>query len=52
MRAMSAPEEHGKRVSYVDLVFVLAVGQLAHLIVAHPDTSHVWIALGLFVALW
>jgi low temperature requirement protein LtrA len=53
---MSAPEEHGKRVSYVelyvDLVFVLAVGQLAHLVVAHPRMSHVWIALGLFVALW
>src|SRR4029078_5726965 len=33
--------EPGKRVSwvelYLDLVFVLAVGQLAHLLVAHPD---------------
>ena len=31
----------GKRVSwvelYLDLVFVLAVGRLAHLIVAHPE---------------
>jgi low temperature requirement protein LtrA len=46
----------GKRVSwvelYLDLVFVLAVGQLAHLIVAEPEMESVWIALGLFVALW
>jgi low temperature requirement protein LtrA len=46
----------GKRVSwvelYLDLVFVLAVGQLAHLIVAEPEMRSVWIALGLFVALW
>ena len=46
----------GKRVSwvelYVDLIFVLAVGQLAHLIVADPVMSRVWIALGLFFALW
>ena len=33
-------------------MFVLAVGQLAHLIVAEPKCSSVWIALGLFVALW
>ncbi len=49
-------EETGKRVSYVelylDLVFVLAVGRLAHLIVAHPDKSHVAIAFGLFLTLW
>jgi low temperature requirement protein LtrA len=48
--------ESGKRVSwvelYLDLVFVLAVGQLAHLLVAHPDMRHVWIALGLFFVLW
>jgi low temperature requirement protein LtrA len=49
-------EGQGKRVSwvelYLDLVFVLAVGQLAHLIVAEPETKSVWIALGLFFALW
>jgi low temperature requirement protein LtrA len=48
--------EPGKRVSwvelYLDLVFVLAVGQLAHLLVAHPDMQHVWIVLGLFFVLW
>jgi len=46
----------GKRVSwvelYLDLVFVLAVGQLAHLIVGKPETQSVWIALGLFFTLW
>ena len=49
-------DEGGKRVSwvelYLDLVFVLAVGQLAHLIVEEPETRSVWIALGLFFALW
>jgi low temperature requirement protein LtrA len=48
--------EAGKRVSwvelYLDLVFVLAVAQLAHLIVADPEMRSVWIALGLFVILW
>ena len=48
--------EDGKRVSwvelYLDLVFVLAVGQLAHLIVAQPVMHSVWIALGLFFTLW
>jgi len=37
-----------KRVSwvelYLDLVFVLAVGQLAHLIVGDPEMRSVWIA--------
>ena len=46
----------GKRVSwvelYLDLVFVLAVAQLAHLMVAEPETRSVWIALGLFFTLW
>jgi low temperature requirement protein LtrA len=46
----------GKRVAwvelYLDLVFVLAVAQLAHLIAAEPDMPSVWIALGLFVTLW
>jgi low temperature requirement protein LtrA len=46
----------GKRVSwvelYLDLVFVLAVGQLAHLIVGEPEMRSVWIALGLFATLW
>ena len=58
---MAAPEaalapESGKRVSwvelYLDLVFVLGVGQLAHLIVSEPEGKSVWIALGLFVTLW
>ena len=46
----------GKRVSwvelYLDLIFVLAIGQLAHVIVGDPEMSSVWIALGLFVTLW
>jgi low temperature requirement protein LtrA len=49
-------DEAGKRVSwvelYLDLVFVLAVGQLAHLIVERPEMRSVWIALGLFFVLW
>jgi low temperature requirement protein LtrA len=48
--------EHGKHVSflelYLDLVFVLAVGQLAHLIIDDPRLRTIWITLGLFVALW
>ena len=52
----AAYEESGKRVSwvelYLDLVFVLAVAQLAHLMVAEPETGSVWIALGLFFVLW
>ena len=50
------PTEPGKRVSwvelYLDLVFVLAVGQLAHVIVAHPSMHSVWVALALFLTLW
>src|SRR5262245_50509643 len=46
----------GKRVAwvelYLDLVFVLAIAQLAHLIAGEPEGSSVWIALGLFVTLW
>ena len=46
----------GKRVSfvelYIDLIFVLAVGQLSHLIVAEPVMRTVWIVLGLFFTLW
>jgi low temperature requirement protein LtrA len=46
----------GKRVSwvelYLDLVFVLAVGELAHLVVEHPEMRSVWVALGLFATLW
>jgi low temperature requirement protein LtrA len=42
-------DEAGKRISrvelYLDLVFVLAVGQLAHLVVAHPAMRSVWIAV-------
>ena len=48
--------EAGKRVSwvelYLDLIFVLAVSQLAHLIVAEPEMHSVWVALGLFMTLW
>ena len=48
--------EGGKRVSwvelYLDLVFVLAVAQLGHVMVAEPEMRSVWIALGLFWALW
>ena len=53
---MAQPPETGKRVSYVelylDLVFVLAVGQLTHLIVAEPERHSVWVAFGLFWVLW
>src|SRR3954463_14714986 len=48
--------DSGKRVSwvelYLDLVFVLAVGQITHLIVDRPEMRSVWVALGLFVTLW
>ena len=52
-----AAAESGKRVSwvelYVDLVFVLAVSQLAEVIVHEPEMHSVWVRrLGLFVALW
>ena len=33
-------------------MFVIAVAQLAHLIVEEPEMSSVWIALGLFFVLW
>ena len=46
----------GKRVSwvelYLDVVFALAIGELAELVVDDPRWHTVWIALGLFVALW
>jgi len=49
------PSRHG-HVSWVelyfDLVFVFAVGQLAHLIVVHPGWPAVLLALGLFATLW
>ena len=49
-------EGTGKRVSwvelYLDLIFVLAVGQLSHLIVGEPELRTVWVALGLFFTLW
>ena len=48
--------ETGKHVSfvelYLDLVFVLAVGELAHVIVDDPRFGTALIALGLFTALW
>jgi low temperature requirement protein LtrA len=47
---------HGKRVSwvelYLDLLFVVAVGQLSHLIVEEPTMDTIWVALGLFVVMW
>jgi low temperature requirement protein LtrA len=46
----------GKRVSwvelYLDLIFVLAVSELAQLIVAEPAARRVWVSLGLFMTLW
>ncbi len=46
----------GKRVSwvelYLDLLFVVAVGQLSHVIVDDPSMDAVWVALGLFVVMW
>jgi low temperature requirement protein LtrA len=51
-----ATTESGKRVSwvelYLDLVFVLAIGELANLIIATPRLHTVWVTLGLFVVLW
>ncbi|WP_196425317.1 low temperature requirement protein A [Amycolatopsis camponoti] len=47
---------HGKRVGWVelyfDLVFVFAVGQVAHGIVADPHWMRAATALGLFATLW
>lgn len=49
-------EGPGKRVSwaelYFDLIFVFAVGQSAHVIVAEPDWHGLGMALGLFATLW
>jgi len=49
-------ESSGKRVSwaelYFDLIFVVAVSQTAHVIVARPVWAGVGIALGLFATLW
>jgi low temperature requirement protein LtrA len=46
----------GKRVAwvelYLDLIFVLAVGQLAHVLEDKPQMHSVWVTLGLFVTLW
>jgi low temperature requirement protein LtrA len=48
--------QHGKRVSWVelyfDLIFVFAVSQVAHAIVAEPVWARVLQALGLFATLW
>lgn len=47
---------HGKRVGWVelyfDLVFVFAVGQVAHGMVADPHWARAAAALGLFATLW
>jgi low temperature requirement protein LtrA len=49
-------DEGGKRVGWVelyfDLVFVFAVGQVAHGIVADPHWARAAAALGLFATLW
>jgi len=49
-------QPQGKRVAwvelYLDLVYALAIGQLAHLIIGEPELDTVWIALGLFAVLW
>lgn len=49
-------EHGGKRVSfvelYLDLIFVLAVGRVAHLMVEEPRAREALLALGLFAALW
>jgi low temperature requirement protein LtrA len=49
-------KDSGKRVSwvelYLDLVFVLAIGELATLIITTPSLHTVWVTLGLFVVLW
>jgi low temperature requirement protein LtrA len=37
---------------YFDLVFVLAVAQVAHVIADHPSWGTVWVAMGLFALLW
>jgi low temperature requirement protein LtrA len=54
--AEASGEPAGKRVPwvelYLDLIVVLAVGQLSHLVVSHPTSRQVWIALGLFVVIW
>jgi low temperature requirement protein LtrA len=52
----AGPAAHGKRVGwvelYLDLVFVFAVGQVAHGIVAEPHWARAAAALGLFATLW
>ena len=49
-------KQHGKRVTWVelyfDLIFVFAVSQVAHAIVADPVWARVLQALGLFATLW
>ena len=49
-------EAAAKRVSWVelyfDLIFVFAVGQLSHIMVADPHWAGLGIALGLFLPLW
>lgn len=53
---MTGVDEGGKRVGWVelyfDLVFVFAVGQVAHGIVADPHWARAAAALGLFATLW
>ncbi|MDQ7805473.1 low temperature requirement protein A [Amycolatopsis sp. A133] len=53
---MTDVDEGGKRVGWVelyfDLVFVFAVGQVAHGVVADPHWARAAAALGLFATLW
>jgi low temperature requirement protein LtrA len=49
-------QAQGKRVAWVELylvlIYALAIGQLAHLIIGEPEMDTVWAALGLFAVLW
>src|SRR5262245_38966729 len=47
-----AAKHHSWAELYFDLVFVFAVGQLAHLIMTNPGWHSVVAAFGLFVTLW
>jgi low temperature requirement protein LtrA len=49
-------QDDGKRVSWVelyfDLIFVFAISQAAHTIVARPSWSGLGVAFGVFITLW
>jgi low temperature requirement protein LtrA len=48
----SSDKHHAWVELYFDLVFVFAIGQLTHLIVAHPAWRTALLAFALFVMLW